>query len=51
MMETAMSSDPVIKPIVCPTCKKTVNVRVLPEAKNATFHCPHCKGIQKTAVA
>lgn len=41
--------DPVVKTIVCPSCKKTVPVRVLPEAATATFQCPECKQIQTAA--
>jgi len=41
--------DPVVKTLVCPSCQKPVNVRVVPSADKHTFHCPSCKQIVTAA--
>jgi hypothetical protein len=40
--------DPVVVALVCPNCKKSVNVRVQPDVPKHTFHCPGCKAIVST---
>ena len=38
--------DPVVKQITCSACGKQTPVRVMPNATEHTYHCPHCKAIQ-----
>jgi predicted RNA-binding Zn-ribbon protein involved in translation (DUF1610 family) len=38
--------DPIVKSLTCPACGKATNVRVIPDAREHTYHCPHCKAIQ-----
>jgi hypothetical protein len=40
------SMDPIVKPLTCPSCGKSTNVRVMPTATEHRYHCPHCKAIQ-----
>jgi hypothetical protein len=38
-------ADPVESQLTCPSCSKSVKVRVIPGAASHTFHCPYCKKI------
>jgi hypothetical protein len=40
--------DPVVKQLTCSACGKQTPVRVMPNAGQHTYHCPHCKAIQTT---